>query len=133
MKMWRAIAIAAGAAALLVVGAAGQEEPAPAEHMEVDGSETCAGCHRELTPRVVEEWTASRHGLNNVKCFVCHGAADETFRLRPQPRRCQGCHPGQVESFETPAMAGKDCFSCHPPHLLSPHRAAGGKEPGGEP
>lgn len=133
MKISRTTASTVAVAVVLVaVAAAGQQE-APARHPEVGGGETCVSCHQELTPEVVDEWYASRHGVNNVKCFVCHGATDESFRLHPQPERCRACHGRQVESLAAPAMEGKDCFSCHPPHLLSPHRPAGAKELGGEP
>ena len=97
-----------------------QEEKA--EHMEVGPTDTCDSCHAEYTEEIHQQWFASKHGLNNVKCFVCHGTADDSFTVKPEPDRCIGCHFDKVESLATPFMEGKDCFSCHPSHLLSPHR-----------
>lgn len=116
-------------AALLVVGVALAAPPGKARkaaakpaHPEVDPSETCDACHADATPQVVAEWFAGKHGMNNVKCFVCHGPVGTDFVRRAPAERCIGCHSERVASMEHPWMAGKDCFSCHPPHLLSPHR-----------
>ncbi len=95
-------------------------------HPEVDPAEACDACHAEVTPQVHQEWFAGRHGMNNVKCFVCHGSVGADFVRRAPVERCIGCHGEQVASMAHPVMAGKDCFSCHPPHLLSPHRLARG-------
>ena len=94
------------------------------EHMEVEATDTCDGCHAEITPEIHQEWFDSKHGVLNVKCFVCHGAIGEDFMFKPSPDRCVGCHFEQVESLATPFMEGKNCFSCHPPHELSPHSAS---------
>lgn len=93
----------------------------PAEHMEVEATATCDGCHAETTPEIHAQWYGSKHGLLNVKCFVCHGAIGEEFSLEPAAERCIGCHFEEVESLASPALAGKSCFSCHPPHQLAPH------------
>ena len=91
------------------------------EHMEVAATDTCDGCHAEITPEIHQQWFNSKHGMLNVKCFVCHGAIGEDFMFKPSPDRCVGCHFEQVESLDTPFMEGKSCFSCHPPHQLGPH------------
>ena len=114
----------AGSCVALSLAAGAEERLAePAEHMEVEATDTCDGCQAEITPDIHEEWFGSRHGLMNVKCFVCHGAIGEDFMRKPSPERCVGCHFEQVESLDTPFMEGKSCFSCHPSHTLSPHRA----------
>lgn len=153
MKPLRSLSLAAFASAALLValvqgvvapGAGGGEttpqagppEPPPEqmpEHMAVPAEETCTGCHQDYTPEVYEAWYAGRHGLNNVKCFVCHGSTGEDFRPRPPAERCLGCHAAQVESMAGSWLAGKSCFSCHPPHLLSPHDPHWKTELGGEP
>lgn len=102
-------------------GKTGKAATRPA-HPEVDAAEACDACHTDATPQVVAEWFAGKHGMNNVKCFVCHGSVGADFVLRAPAERCIGCHAEQVASLGHPALAGKDCFSCHPPHLLSPHR-----------
>jgi hypothetical protein len=98
---------------------------APAdEHPEVETWKSCEDCHAAETPEEFQEWLAGRHGLNNVKCVVCHGSVGEDFVLRPAPDRCQGCHGQKLDSMRAPFMKGKTCFSCHPPHRLNPHLTA---------
>jgi len=116
------------APAVLVVGVAlagsprkpGKAAPQRA-HPQVDPTEACDVCHTDATPEVVAEWFAGKHGVNNVKCFVCHGSVGADFVLRAPASRCIGCHAEEVASLAHPTLTGKDCFSCHPPHLLSPH------------
>ena len=100
------------------------EDAATDEHMEVEATDTCDGCHAELTPEVHAQWFASKHGLLNVKCFVCHGSTGEDFVRTPLPERCIGCHFANVESLGHDFMDGRECFTCHPPHRLNPHRLA---------
>ncbi len=95
------------------------------EHTEIDeemANMTCVECHQEYSPEVTENWFDSKHGMNNVKCFVCHGDLEETFVLHPKPDRCIGCHADQVSSLAHDSMAAKDCFSCHDGHILNPHK-----------
>ena len=94
------------------------------EHPEMEPRETCDGCHQDVTPDEYQAWFTGKHGLNNVKCFVCHGAVGANFAARPSQIRCLGCHSEKLESMKTSFMEGKDCFSCHPPHALSPHLAS---------
>lgn len=96
-------------------------------HPEVGEEETCDSCHREVTPEVVEAWFQSRHGMNNVKCFVCHGPVGPNFTRRAPVERCLGCHGDKVASMAKPFFAGKDCFSCHSGHELNPHKMGGGQ------
>ena len=77
----------------------------------------CASCHRDVTPEIYEEWYKSRHGLDNVKCFQCHGTY-ENFEVIPSASRCMPCHARQVTS----APSGKDCAACHPAHKFSVHK-----------
>ncbi|MCP4896135.1 MAG: hypothetical protein GY906_04090 [bacterium] len=97
------------------------------EHFEVDADVPCDVCHAEMTPKVFKNWYAGRHGKNNVKCFVCHGSIGSDFTKKPENFRCLGCHADQV------ATAGDvSCFSCHPPHPLTPHLMAPKETEGGE-
>ena len=73
------------------------------------------------TPAVFQQWRQGAHGLNLVKCFVCHGSTGSDFRLRPVADRCVGCHADQVSTMREPSMKGKDCFTCHAAHALNPH------------
>ena len=104
-------------------GGGDADEP-QAGHVEVEPSDDCASCHVEMTPEIHSAWFDSDHGVNNVKCFVCHGSAGSDFVKRPEPSRCLGCHGEQVESLDGAFMKGKDCFVCHEPHALSPHVAS---------
>ena len=109
------------AAALVAFASAGL---AVADHPEVEGANTvdaCEVCHVDVSPKVVAEWHAGRHGANNVKCFICHGSTGEDFLAKPSdPMRCVGCHADQVADFDANENA-PSCMSCHSPHLLSPH------------
>lgn len=105
----------------LVVAAFALPLAAEAAHPKVAGAETCEGCHSDSTPRVFREWKESRHGIDLVKCLVCHGSTGADFKARPAMDRCTGCHADQVASMRSPAMKGKTCFSCHSPHALDPH------------
>ena len=95
------------------------------DHSDVETWDTCDGCHQEETPDEYQAWFRGKHGLNNVKCFVCHGSVDGgKFAIQPNTEGCFGCHGEKAESMNTPFMEGKTCFSCHPPHQLSPHVTA---------
>lgn len=114
--------------------AAGVAAAAPAaEHMDVDPETTCTGCHAEITPDLHDAWYRGPHGLNNVRCYVCHGSTGSDFRVQVSTGICGSCHPGPVERLAPPAAADavvvqKSCFACHPPHALSPHSPAAGEE-----
>lgn len=100
--------------------------PARAEHPDVgDTAQTCTECHADITPAIHESWYAGAHGLNNVQCFVCHGSTTERFAAQPSTERCDSCHSAETESMEAlgawVGMEDATCFSCHPPHRLSPH------------
>ncbi|MGQ9494795.1 MAG: hypothetical protein ACUVRY_00805 [Thermoanaerobaculaceae bacterium] len=109
-----------------LLGAAPPKRAKPA-HPKVGQEESCDTCHKEVTPKVVEAWHQSPHGLNNVKCFVCHGSVEQDFTLRAPVTRCVGCHGDEVEAMTNPFFAGKDCFSCHSGHELNPHKIGGGQ------
>lgn len=101
--------------------ASGAPTAKKATHPEVDSGEACHSCHADVTPAVHQAWMSSAHGMNNVLCFVCHGSIGTDFVKRPKSDRCIGCHAAQIDSLKTPFMKGKDCFTCHTPHALSPH------------
>ena len=120
-------ALTLGCALLLATVSAAAPEPPPApEHMDVsDSTLTCAGCHADFTPEIHSAWYAGAHGLNSVQCFVCHGSTTERFAVEVPTERCAACHGAQVDSMAELArwsgMEDATCFSCHPPHRLSPH------------
>lgn len=121
-RLWLSLLVALP----LALAAAPPKKAKPA-HPQVDTQEACDVCHREVTPEVVDAWYQSRHGLMNVKCFVCHGTIGPDFMRRAPASRCLGCHNDKVESLANPFFKGKDCFSCHTGHELNPHKIGGGQ------
>jgi hypothetical protein len=106
--------------------ASAAEAPTPDRHPDVgETTKTCDGCHAEVTPEIYRAWYASAHGVNSVKCFVCHGARTERFAVQASIDRCAACHSDQIPAMEAfSRFVGKEtssCFECHPPHWLSPH------------
>ena len=92
------------------------------EHPEVDSGLECLDCHADEA----KMWLESQHGLNNVKCSVCHGDIQSNFMAPPPVDRCIGCHADAVASMKTERMSEKTCFSCHTGHSLTPHHLASG-------
>lgn len=118
--------LAAALVGPVLPGAAAGAAPArPHPEVKMGGAETCASCHAEATPEVAKAWSASRHGIDQVKCFACHGSTGADFCRHPAPARCQACHAREVESV-TQGASVRDCFACHPSHALLPAR---GKSP----
>jgi hypothetical protein len=94
---------------------------ASAQHPQISDGQECSDCHQQEAAR----WTASPHGVNLVKCLVCHGSIEENFMAKPPVSRCEGCHGRQLEQLKFDSfMKGKSCFTCHPPHALRPHQPA---------
>ncbi len=110
---------------LLVACQTGKENralisPSAVKHPELSAQEKltpCATCHQEVTPEIYDEWYNSRHGLDNVKCFQCHGTY-ENFSLEPPIGRCAACHAKEVAH----APRNKACWACHPAHKFSVHQ-----------
>ncbi len=90
------------------------------KHPDVDFSISCVECHTEVTPKAVQEWKSSKHGMMNFGCYMCHGDGQEDFAARPGSDRCIACHSGQEVDFsKTPV---KNCFDCHQGHTLKFHQ-----------
>jgi len=67
---------------------------------------TCVGCHKNVTPRIVSDWQASKHSRSDIDCSVCHGdkhttATDFKNALIPTPETCSACHDTQVAQFKS--------------------------------
>jgi hypothetical protein len=103
--------------------AAAQRKQAP-PHPDIGGaSGECLQCHRSLSAEIVADWEASKHGTRMVPCITCHNTVGATFLRRPGAEKCVACHARQVDDLRSAGMKGKDCFSCHTPHGLNPHRS----------
>ncbi|WP_456434291.1 cytochrome c3 family protein [Thermosulfuriphilus sp.] len=112
---------------LVACGVKNYEDQSPAVsqtkvsgHPELSENEkliACSSCHREVTPEIYEQWYNSVHGLDNVKCFQCHGTY-ENFRAIPQVSQCSICHMDQFRKMPP----DKTCWQCHPAHKFSVHK-----------
>ena len=98
------------------------QHPGYPENREELEATTCRECHMEVTPDVYKDWSSSKHGVDNVRCFVCHGDF-QTFKKSPGPETCRGCHAKQYDAIRLPeGKTAKTCWSCHPTHALSVHK-----------
>ncbi len=77
----------------------------------------CSQCHKEATPQIYKEWYSSLHGLDNVKCFQCHGTFED-FHVTPPVMKCEACHAQEVEKM----TVKKACWECHPAHGFKEHK-----------
>ena len=107
-------------ALLLLAASPAKKHPAVDQGLTPDA---CESCHAEKTPAVVKDWEGGPHGLNLVKCFVCHGATAKDLARAPAADRCGGCHAAELASVTPKKGKAQPCFACHAPHTL----AASGK------
>ena len=65
MKRFRIPALILAAGLLSFSSTAGADERAAelTEHMEVEATDTCDGCHAEITPEIHQQWFESKHGM----------------------------------------------------------------------
>lgn len=89
------------------------------KHPEVDFSISCKECHKQVTPDVYQDWKASKHGIMNFSCYMCHGDGQEEFYTKPGTERCVSCHSPQDVDFSKVAV--NNCFDCHKGHTLKFH------------
>ncbi len=77
----------------------------------------CSDCHMDVTPDIYKQWFNSRHGLDKVKCFQCHGTFED-MKVSPDETSCAACHNAQ---FHT-TVKGRTCWTCHPEHGFRVHK-----------
>lgn len=87
----------------------------------------CLTCHTTVTPKVVQNWEESKHGVLLVKCVVCHGEPDGTgsvpFVVNPNPNvTCASCHDQAIQNMRIKYGDNLNCNSCHPNHQNSIHK-----------
>ncbi len=92
----------------------------PDAHRVQFGKQDCMECHKKETPASYNQWLISRHGINNVKCGICHGDA-LNYRARPDKTVCIGCHSEQVNNLP-PASLVTNCSYCHKAHWFTIHK-----------
>ena len=73
----------------------------------------CLTCHQGQA----KEWEGSLHGVNQVRCFVCHGDLKDRFEPLPSPSNCVMCHSDKLEDLKKAKV--KTCFQCHKGHSLA--------------
>lgn len=83
------------------------------------GKQSCMDCHKKETPKSYQAWLGSKHGINNVKCGVCHGDVDN-YRAYPGKDICIGCHSHQVKHMPEQSLV-TNCSFCHKGHWFTVH------------
>ncbi len=73
----------------------------------------CIQCHDSQ----VKEWEKGFHGINQVRCFICHGDLEKRFERIALPNNCVMCHSDKVEDLKKEKKI-KTCFDCHKGHSL---------------
>lgn len=94
-----------------------------------DDAADCFTCHRLVTPRVAQNWYESKHGVQLMKCFVCHGQPDGKgsvpFAVVPDPGTvCRKCHEPAMKRMAQKFGVDQDCYGCHLFHQNSLHHEA---------
>jgi hydroxylamine dehydrogenase len=98
----------------------------------------CVTCHREITPRIVDDWEASKHFPNEIGCDTCHGdehssAADVDKVETVTADTCGTCHDTQLGQFSKGkhAMAWASYKAMPTTHALPMELTGGMKGCGG--
>lgn len=107
------MAIALAVAACSLQGTGNDEVTGHPSLSEQDKLVSCRDCHKQATPEVYNEWYNASHGINNVKCYQCHGTY-ENFASSPPVDGCQACHANKMGEHS----AGQTCWECHTPHTF---------------
>jgi hypothetical protein len=84
------------------------------------GRQDCMECHKKETPAAYAQWQGSKHGINSVKCGICHGDVNN-YRARPDKIVCMGCHSQQVQNLPNMALV-TNCSFCHKSHWFTVHK-----------
>jgi hypothetical protein len=84
------------------------------------GKQNCMDCHKKETKASYEQWLTSKHGINQVKCGICHGDVNN-YRARPDKAVCIGCHSAQVANMPAQALV-TNCSFCHKSHWFMVHK-----------
>ncbi|MFA5700547.1 MAG: hypothetical protein WC913_04645 [Desulfuromonas sp.] len=93
--------------------------PILAQHPPMSAQEKlrpCVECHKEVTPEIYTQWYNSRHGIDIVKCYQCHGTYEQMYKV-PPVSQCAICHAG--ETMNNPSA--QPCWDCHLEHTFKGH------------
>lgn len=100
------------------------------DHLESpESASDCYKCHAKATPKIVQDWYESKHGVLLVKCFVCHGQPDGKgsvpYAVNPDVNTtCRKCHDPGIKKMKEKYGLEPECNSCHPFHNNSLHHKA---------
>ncbi len=89
-----------------------KKHPKIEAEMITEDPQVCVSCHAEQH----RDWEKSLHGLNQVRCFICHGDLEKRFERIASASNCVACHSDKVEDLEKTKY--KSCFACHAAHTL---------------
>lgn len=69
---------------------------------------TCISCHKQITPRIVQDFRAGKMGQAGLDCSTCHGTGHQSEKdidkvSLPTEKTCQPCHQQQYDQY----MEGK--------------------------
>jgi len=118
------------ATALLFSFVASDAQSKTFKHLKApDDAADCYACHQLVTPRVAQNWYESKHGVQLMKCFVCHGQPDGKgsvpFAVVPDPQAvCQKCHDPAMKRMVKKFGIEPNCYGCHLFHQNSLHHEA---------
>ncbi len=64
----------------------------------------CVGCHKKVTPGIVQQLFEGKMGKKGIDCSTCHGSAhakmdDAGLAQMPTSETCAGCHKKQADQF----------------------------------
>jgi hypothetical protein len=121
---------------LLACGCSKTEPQGTVVVANVEGPDSCVGCHAQRQPGLLKQWHMSAHARDGVECTDCHGSDhDEMFRVKGAvpASACKECHRKETISFrksihgrsmadasgnarllmQIPAMQRLGCMGCH--------------------
>lgn len=98
----------------------------------------CIDCHKDLTPKLVQDFQQGKMYQAGLDCASCHGqehtsAQDVAQAQLPTPQTCGTCHPQRVEQFAAgkhalawTAMNAMPATHYQPMELISGKKGCGG-------
>ncbi|RMD58790.1 MAG: beta-ketoacyl-ACP synthase, partial [Nitrospirae bacterium] len=70
----------------------------------------CIECHMKKTPGIVDDWKNSRMAHAGVSCYDCHVVQESS----PMASQCEGVKKKMPNIYTSPMVSPKRCERCHP-------------------